>query len=111
MKSVLKFVFAALVLFCVSFLTACGEYGGTIIVKNNLEEEVEVTVYSDFLSYGLSFSYNGIKYGPETIAAGSSADFSVKENFRYGIVWKRLGVDNYKTVDVSNGDTVEVSIP
>ena len=109
MKNLLKFVFVALSLCFMCFLTSC-EVGGTIIVKNNYSTDKNVTVYSDFTSVSdLLFTFED-KYGPKTIFARSSEFFNVKSNTTYGIVWYDGG-DNYKTVKVSSGDTVEVSIP
>ncbi|MDR3130459.1 MAG: hypothetical protein LBU18_02840 [Treponema sp.] len=109
MKSVLRFVFAALVLSCVSFLTACGEHGGTIIVKNNYEKfAVDVTVYSGLSPSGQTLYTYKDEYGPKTIAAGGSADFSVSSDDEYGI---RVYSEIKKRVYVSGGDTVEVTIP
>jgi hypothetical protein len=90
-------------------LTSC-EVGGTIIVKNNYSTDKNVTVYSDFSSLSDPlFTYED-EYGPKTIFAHSSENFNVKNNTTYGIVWYDGG-SKYKTVHVSNGDTVEVSIP
>jgi hypothetical protein len=108
MKSVLRFVFTALVLSCVSFLTACDEHGGTIIVKSNYQYEVAVTVYSGLSPSGATLYTYKDEYGPKTIAAGGSADFSVSSDDEYGI---RAYSEIKKRVYVSGGDTVEVTIP
>ena len=110
MKNLSKFVFVALSLCFISFLTSCGKYGGTIIVKNNYSTDKTVTVYSNFSSNGTIFSYKD-EYGPKTIVADSSDVFDVKSNTDYGIVWNDGGIDKYKTVEISNGDTIEVNIP
>jgi hypothetical protein len=107
MKNLLKFV---LLSFFVSFLSSCGEAGGTIIVKNSGSAEKIVTVYSDFVPYGSVFMYKD-KYGPKNIGAGGSADFVVKSDGQYGIVWNNGTVDRYRTVDVSGGNIVEYDLP
>jgi len=109
MKNLFKFVFVALFLCFMALLTSC-EYGGTIIVKNNYSTDKDVTVYSDFSLSSFIFTYEDM-YGPKTIVAGSSDVFNVKSNTTYGIVWYVDGVSKYQTVEVSNGDTVEVRIP
>jgi hypothetical protein len=109
MKNLLKFVFVALSLCFMFLLTSC-EFGGTIVVKNNYSTDKDVTVYSGFTSVsGPLFKFEN-EYGPKTIFAHSSENFNVESNTTYGIVWYDGG-DKYKTVKVSNGDTVEVSIP
>jgi hypothetical protein len=116
MKSVLQFVFAALVLSCALFSTACGDYG-TIIVKNNYASDVAVTVYSDPSPLRYEFTHK-TEYGPKTIAAGSSANFKVSSDTLYEVYWHsriwygkmRYGKMQIKA-DVSNGNTVEVTIP
>ena len=109
MRNILKFIFVALFLCFVSLLTSC-ESGGTIVVKNNYSTDKNVTVYSDFTSVsGPLFTFED-KYGPKTIFAHSSEIFNVKSNTTYGIIWYDGG-DKYKTIKVSSGDTVEVSIP
>ena len=112
MDNLPKFVFVALSLCFISFLTSCGEYGGTIIVKNNYSTTKTVSLYSNFYPTAIDtiFSYKD-KYGPKTIVAGSSDVFDVEGNIRYGIIWSDDGVDKYKVVKVSHGDTVEVNIP
>jgi len=92
------------------FFTSCGEYGGTIIVNNNYSEDKIVNVYSAFSVSGIMFSYED-KYGPQTIITDSSGTFNVKSNTTYGIIWNHDKVDKFKTVKVSNGETVEVNIP
>jgi hypothetical protein len=109
MKNLLKFI--ALALCLLPFITSCGESGGTIIVKNTYDTDEIVTVYSDFShEWGDVFSYNE-KYGPKTIIAGSSENFDVDGNTEYGIVWEGVYEDKYRTVSVSDGNTVEVTIP
>jgi len=110
MKNIFKFVLVILTVCFTVFLNSCGECGGTIIVKNNYSEDKIVTVYSKFSVYGIMFSYED-KYGPKNITAGSTASFSVDSNTKYGIVWNHNTVDEYTTVEVSNGETVEVNIP
>jgi len=110
MKNIFKFVFVILAICFIASLISCGEHGGIIIVKNNYSEDKTVTVYSEFLLSGLSFTYKD-KYGPQVIVAGGTGIFSVKDNTEYGIIWKHKGYDNHKTVEVSNGETIEVKIP
>jgi len=95
---------------CIVFLVSCDEYGGTIIVKNNYSEDKTVTVYSDFSPSVIIFTYKDI-YGPKNIIAGGTANFSVKSNTHYGVVWNHNKIDNYKIVEVSKGGTVEINIP
>jgi len=110
MKNIFKFTFVILTICFIAFLFSCGEYGGTIIVKNNYSEDKIVTVYSEFSVSGNIFTYKD-KYGPQNIIAGGTETFNVKSNPKYGIIWNYDEIDNFKTVELSNGETVEVNIP
>jgi len=110
MKNILKIFVAILFIGLTVFLTSCGEYGGTIIVTNNYSEDVEVAVYTKFVSHVFVFSYED-KYGPKNIAAGGTGSFNVKSNTEYTVFWRYGRYDSYKTIDVANGETVRVDIP
>jgi hypothetical protein len=110
MKYLLTFVFITLTLCFICILISCGEYGGTIVVKNNYPEDKTVTVYSDVTFSGPIFTYKD-KYGPKNIITGSTGNFSVDSNTHYGIIWSHDGVDKYEVVEVSNGATIKVNIP
>lgn len=110
MKKFYKFAFVILALIFMSSLISCFEIGGTIIVKNNYSNDKEVTVYSDFSPSSFIFTYKD-KYGPITIIAGSTDCFNVNSDSTYGIIWRDGSVNKYKKIEVSNGNTVEVTIP
>jgi len=110
MKDIFKFVFVILTVCFIAFLFSCKEHGGTIIVKNNYSEDKIVTVYSEFSASGIVFSYKD-KYEPQNITAGGTNSFSVESNAKYGIVWNHNKIDEFKTVEVSDGETFEVNIP
>jgi len=114
MKNLFKLVIIAFFSCFMAFFISCSESGGTIIIKNNYSEEKTVTVYSDFsitnLSVSSMISYKD-KYGPNNISADSTGTIIVKNNTHYGIVWHNGDVDAYKSVDVANGEIVEVIIP
>jgi len=114
MKNIKKLAFIAFfICFGVLFIS-CSEQGGTIIIKNNYSEEKSVTIYSDFSISNLDtnsiISYKD-KYTLDKLNPGGFDTINVKSNSHYGIVWHNGDVDAYKTVDVSNNETVEVIIP
>jgi hypothetical protein len=111
MNNLSKLAIIGLALCLMTTLLSCGEIGGTIIVTNNNSADVSVTVYSDFTkpsSLGY-FQYKN-KYGPKTIAAGSTDTFNVSTNAEYGIVWRVGKYDEYTTRQVANGEVVEITI-
>ena len=110
MKILFKIFVPISILCLMVFFMSCDEYGGTIIIKNNYNEDKTVTVYSDFSVSYIIFSYKDA-YGPIKITAGSTGNINVKTNTNYGVMWRDAGIDKYKTVKISNGETVEINIP
>ena len=117
MKARHIFVISAFIFFSAAIFTSCGEYGGTIIVNNNYSSEIKVTIYTEFgiISQGDAyvptfFSYK-YKYGPETIEAGNNEFFAVSRNTSYTITWSDASNFRHKTIEVANGNIVEVNIP
>jgi hypothetical protein len=111
MNNLLKLGIIALSLCLLTSLSSCSK-GGTIIIKNNYSNDKEVTIYSDFKepdNFG-SFNYRD-KYGLKNINIGSTCTFNVNTNATYGIVWRGTDYDYHKTVEVSNGEVVKISIP
>jgi hypothetical protein len=109
MKILIKKLILVLILCLIFIHVSCGEFGGTIIIKNNYSEEKTVRVYSEY-SGGIVFSYKKM-YGPIVIAPGNTGKLNVDTNSRYGIIWRPSNVNSEKVINVSNGETVEINIP
>ena len=107
-KLLITSVIISVLCFCI-FFTSC-EFGGTIVVKNNYSEDISVTAYSEFKDNGFLFEYRE-SYGPINIISHSTGSFDVNSDTKYGIVWSNGKIKDYKTVHVSNGETIYVDIP
>jgi hypothetical protein len=93
-----------------TFFSCTVNAGGTIIVNNNSQEEIGVSVYSNYSESGILFSYDE-HCGYKKISPGSSASWDVGSNTNYGIEVQRTGKNDYITErEVSGGDVVEVDI-
>jgi hypothetical protein len=99
-------------------LTSCGPQGGTIVVTNNFSGAKEVKIYSGKISGALIL--DGKEWGKAIIPAGETKSFNVDENKNYhvqyysdyyGTGFIQQSDSKYKTIHVSKGDTVNISIP
>jgi len=110
MKNAIKW--SVLIFFSIILLLSCGEYGGTIIVKNNYTQSLEIRVFINNSSSNYSKTVNIPAGGTETFSVPNDGIYTVRHQKSIGSGYSDYYGYYYfnRDVSVSGGGEVTVII-